>query len=214
MLTKLLRLVYPTYCCSCHKHGSYVCDTCYELIHYFNLPVPVSLEPCFLDQVIATAEYAPPISSVIHSLKYQSVRGLAEWCAELIYQHAWLPEIDCLTFIPISSQRQRERGFNQAQEIAQHLAAKLEIPCLDILQRLKHTAAQATIVDQVERKTRLADCFGLKPNAADQLSPSSQTSIAIVDDVVTTGSTLNQCAKLLKESGFGQVYGLAVAHGV
>jgi ComF family protein len=101
--------------------------------------------------------------------------------------------------VPLHKQRLRERGYNQALELAKPLARALNIPCaVDVLLRLRHTDTQTTL-SAVERRHNLNSAFGLRNNV--QLP----AHIALLDDVFTTGTTLAECTKVLKRAGVGRV---------
>lgn len=205
-----LDLLYPKYCCNCRRLGQYLCATCYELLHFYSFPITLKLDPLYLDTVTALGSYSTPLSSLIHVLKYQSVKGVARLCAELLYQHTSIPEVEAIVPVPIAHQRQRERGFNQATEIGEHLSELTGIPLLDFLQRTKHTPPQASITDQAQRKIRLQNHFSVREGWADRMPGK----ILLLDDVVTSGATLNECGKVLKEIGVTQIHGLTLAHGM
>jgi len=109
--------------------------------------------------------------------------------------------------VPLSKKRLKWRGFNQAEIIANILADnfKLEIDAKN-LKRIKNTKPQAKLNER-ERRNNLADCFSW---LGDKLNGRN---IILVDDVATTGSTLNECAKVLKQAGASEVWGLVVANG-
>ncbi|MDA0352443.1 MAG: phosphoribosyltransferase family protein [Chloroflexi bacterium] len=122
----------------------------------------------------------------------------------------WRPEV--VIPIPLARQRERRRGFNQAQLIAAEVAAALALPLDERgLTRLRASAAQASL-GAAERATNLEDAF-----RAAQLEPTSRARglvgarVLLVDDVTTTGSTLNEAARALRAGGAAAVFALAVA---
>jgi ComF family protein len=107
--------------------------------------------------------------------------------------HASLPQM--ILPVPLHRRRLRERGYNQAWEMALPLARRLGIPCRhDLLRRVRHTDAQ-TGLDAVQRRRNLRSAFALNEDA------SLPEHIAVLDDVFTTGATLNECVRLLKRAG-------------
>ncbi|MDP2736304.1 MAG: ComF family protein [bacterium] len=109
--------------------------------------------------------------------------------------------------VPLSGKRLRWRGFNQAELLAKRVAEKYGL-ALDKsnLIRIKHKKAQAKL-DEIHRQENIKDCF------AWQGSNLNKKNIILIDDVVTTGATLNECAKVLKAAGAGEIFGLVVAKG-
>jgi ComF family protein len=99
------------------------------------------------------------------------------------------------------------RGFNQAELLARFTAKQLNYPVLPLLKRLRHTTPQA-LLKETARRANLKDAFVL----AESSSPLPET-VILVDDVASTGSTLEECAQVLKKSGVKNVWGLVVARG-
>lgn len=207
-LTNILRLIYPQKCCHCQTGGPYLCRVCYELLYYYGSSLHLPTTHPDLNSITAAVAFESPITRVIHAFKYQSVIGIGEWCAQLLYFSTNPVDVDALVPVPISQQRYRERGFNQAVEIALHLGRLLQLPVMPLLTRTKHLSAQASVEDRNQRSRRLADCFAIAP-----ISSSLPKRVLLIDDVVTTGSTLKECARVLKSAGVTEVHALTVAHG-
>ncbi len=109
--------------------------------------------------------------------------------------------------VPLHNKRKRWRGFNQAEIIAKEVAShfKLEM-CTDKLVRIKHKKPQAKLGER-DRKSNIVGCFCWNGNKL------ANRNVILIDDVATTGSTLNECARILKDNGAGEVWGLVVAKG-
>lgn len=205
---KILDIILPPYCVCCKKTGKLLCDQCYRLIHFNLQPNSNPLMNCeFLDQVCVLALYQPPISKLIQELKYKRVKKTAELLAKLLYYHLSIPETDFITWAPISRGRLNERGFNQAELIAKKLSKLIEVPTINLLIKNKETKKQAKS-SLKERITNLEGSFVFN-HFYDALI--DDASVLIVDDVISTGSTLNECAKILKTAKANKVIGLAVA---
>lgn len=155
------------------------------------------------------AVYHPPLPTLLHALKYQSVKGIGVLLADLMFETTTIPDCDYVAAIPLHPRRQDERGFNQAKVIAQRLASHLHKPLLSVLRRRHHLTAQASIKDREKRLHRLENAF----EATGPLPHQIASHILLIDDVTTTGSTLNECARMLKQMGWKKVSGLTVAHG-
>ncbi len=117
-----------------------------------------------------------------------------------------------ITFVPVSERRMLERGFNQAEQMAVELGQRIGIPVIPLLKRSKHTDKQS-FKKRSERLDDLEHVFEVNESIQDYLGESTATSyvIYIVDDVYTTGSTMNQCAKVLGEYISAEVSGLTWA---
>ena len=169
----------------------------------------LELENPALDQVIAGFEYSYAIKPLLHQLKYQSVRGIGRYLGDLLYCTTPLPPLDLIAAIPLHPKRQADRGFNQAQEIARQLSAHLGVAYIPLTRRLRASVSQASIRSRQQRLKNLEGMFGLVKSAP----PLTGKTVLLVDDVCTTGTTLNECAKILKAAGANKVIGLVVAHG-
>ncbi|WGE75400.1 phosphoribosyltransferase family protein [Actinobacillus equuli] len=190
-------------CCTCYRkiEKSCYCGCCGALLPEDQLHCGNCLrdEPKW-HRIVQIAYYKPPLSDWIHRFKFQDQfwadQGLARLLLLAIKQaqrthQLKLPEV--IFPVPLYWQREWKRGFNQAQLLAEHLANWLHIP-LDTtsLQRIRATYSQRQLTAH-ERRRNLKGAFRYTPKVEYQ-------SVAIIDDVVTTGSTLNAiCAQLLKQ---------------
>ncbi|WP_246079542.1 ComF family protein [Paenibacillus piri] len=121
--------------------------------------------------------------------------------------------LELITYVPLSDQRLSERGFNQAQQLAEELGRKTGIPVVPLLQRLRHTDKQS-FKTRGDRLEDLQGVFGVplsvKQKHAQWFAEAAVT-VYIVDDVYTTGSTLNECAKAIKQHFHAEVCGISWA---
>ncbi|MBI1892464.1 MAG: ComF family protein [Burkholderiales bacterium] len=166
------------------------------------------------DATIAAADYAPPTDQLVQALKFGGRLALAPLFAELLRdallnvraQNTPLP--DLLIAVPLGPQRLAERGFNQALEIAKPLARKLGIPLAHKLAwRTRDTRAQSLLPLQ-DRQNNLHNAFSIEPQTIGLISGRH---IGVVDDVLTTGTTLNELAATLKRFGAQHVTNLVFA---
>ncbi len=222
------KAAYP--CALCHSSGSDgICASCRH--HYLEnplprchrcgntLPHPVAGENVLLcgecqknlpsfDHTIVAFDYEPPFDQLVHLLKFQFRLALAPLMGKLIYQ-AFLKSgktstshPDFLIAVPLGKNRLIERGFNQSHEIARTLAKSIKAPLLsDLVYRNRETEKQSTISFH-ERKKNIHNAFSI---AEKHLLSIKGKHIGIVDDVMTTGHTLEEIACLLKKSGAQRV---------
>jgi ComF family protein len=207
--------LFPPICQGCGKIGQWCCTGCLAKIEFYPNPVATTLTEPAIDQILAATYFQPPISHIIKSLKYRDVRDLGQWLGQWLYEVVPIPIVDYLSAIPLHPSKQALRGYNQTELIAQSLAAYLRVPYLPVLIKTQATQAQATVTDKAERLRHLAGTFSIRPEFnqnvfVDRLKGSH---ILLIDDVVTTGATLDAAASVLKQIGARQVTGLAVAHG-
>ena len=138
-------------------------------------------------------------------------QNLVETNTQLSYLNNQPPSI-IVTSIPLHPKRQRVRGFNQAEEVAKAYATLANLPYQPLLKRTVYSAPQAQLRTKSDREHHLTDHFVINPSI--QLEKTTESTVILIDDVVTTGSTLNECARVLKSTGFSHVHGLTVAHGL
>lgn len=155
----------------------------------------------------AMATYDGWVASTIRKIKYgyesSRVAALGDGMAGA---SKLLDPVDVFVPVPLHRNRERERGFNQSERIAQVLGKSLDIPVESGLTRIRDTAHQATS-DREERLTNVEGAFDLTPG----WKPSQQKHYVLVDDVYTTGATISACADVLESIGLQQVSVLTVA---
>lgn len=189
-----------------------LCPDCYSSIDFFSQPIQIKLEDNYLDQLFALARYEGVTQKLIHALKYEGVYEVGIVLGRLLYYCFVIPDCDYITAVPIHYKRMRERGFNQANIIAEELSKNIEKPFIEFLDRPKHSEHQASITDREKRLDHLKNHFKINDPAVKKF-PLQNKSILLIDDVCTTGSTLNECARVLKAHGAQTVIGLTIAHG-
>lgn len=141
---------------------------------------------------LAAFTYAYPVDRLLHALKYGGALAHADYFADALAPRiVALP--DLVVALPLAPARQRERGFNQAREIARRLAARVGVPLADGLVRARDTAAQ-TALPWSDRRRNVRGAFAALPALA-------RRRIAIVDDVMTTGATLEAAATAALRGG-------------
>lgn len=207
MLNFILDLIFPKFCIGCGKFDTYICENCYETINFYPLTIQLEAETPALEKIFVMAEYEGVIKKLITSLKYKSIKGVGQTLARMIYYSTNFPQVENITSVPLHPKKQHQRGFNQAAEIALELSLLTNTPFIELLKRTQHSQAQAKISDKNKRLTRLKNTFALNQKI------NNLKSVLIIDDVTTTGTTLNECALILKQAGVKKVYGLVVAHG-
>ncbi len=111
--------------------------------------------------------------------------------------------------IPLSLKKERRRGYNQADILSRDLGKKLGIPSGSLLKRVKEVPTQVGKTQQ-ERRGNIKGVFAIRPGS---LNTIKNKTIFVIDDIVTSGATLNEAAKILKRQGAREVWGLALAHG-
>ncbi len=162
---------------------------------------------------LVVTDYVTPYNMLIHALKFQHQLALAPLFAHLLartLQQSICTRADFIIPIPLSAQRLSERGFNQSLEIAKPLAKRLQLPLHSSLAvRIRHTQAQSSLAFN-KRKNNLRGAF-IIPNSSGALK---NKHILVIDDVMTSGHTVNEFAACLKRHGVARVTNLIFARTI
>jgi ComF family protein len=192
-LKKMLKKLFPHTCILCHAISDQQMDLCLSC----QRDLPYYQEDLLHDNIFAMCDYVAPITKLILELKFQqqlvNARVLGELMAEKIKQRSKkLPR--CIIPVPLSDKRLRERGFNQAIEIARSISKILHLPMdIDNCKRVRHTKAQAEISAK-QRQKNIKNAFAVNEKL-------SAKHVAIIDDVMTTGHTAKEFSRVLREAG-------------
>lgn len=156
-----------------------------------------------LDGLHVAYYYEPPLDQLIYQLKYYGNRDVASLFANAIARQ--MPDVGdiLLTYVPVSGGRMRERGYNQAELLARGVASMLNQPLHRTLLRVR--SAEQIGQGRTQRYEAVTDNFVALGSRV------SGRNVVIIDDVVTSGATLNECARVLKQASAKAVWGLALA---
>lgn len=216
-----LDLLYPPRCAGCGRLGALFCEACQAQVIPVTPPVCMRCgrpdvagglcsacrsTPSALDGVLSSAVFAPPLRTVIHQFKYRNERALAAPLATRLIT-AWRDaglSADLIVPVPLHASRASERGYNQSALLAHGLGSAVGVVVAeDLLVRERATLPQ-THLNRRERSQNVSGAFACRRNL-----PGMR--IVLVDDVCTTGATLEACAKALRTAGAAHVQGLTVA---
>jgi ComF family protein len=207
-------LLFPLFCAECGREGEWWCRSCLEKneINYFNHNKVVTC----LDGVTAFFVYneEAPSGKLIRLFKYQFALEIGSVWERIISSSNWCPtqlfntaEPAVIMPIPLHPRRLRERGYNQAELIAKIIAKNTNLSVsAAALQRIKYTGQQAKLTAE-ERSKNLEGAFVWT------LPYQPPDNVILVDDVYTTGATMNECASILKRAGARRVWGVVLAAG-
>ncbi len=213
-LNSVQQLLYPPHCRLCAARGEGGLDICLECLG--DLPwltpgcslcaLPLARDdesycggclarPPAFDRVVAPLRYTAPVDYLIGALKFRGSLAAGRLLGSLLALHLQhdgeaLPQL--LIPVPLHRQRLRQRGFNQARELCRPLTASLGIPAAALLARRRDTPAQRELSASARRRN-IRGAFTLTGPVPDH--------VAIVDDVMTTGSTVDEIARLLRSGG-------------
>lgn len=158
--------------------------------------------------MVSGARYQGPVKKAISRLKYRWVWDIGEVICDLISTNLWrfnFPQNVVLVPIPLHKKRKNWRGFNQAELISSLLAKKFGVRVVGLLERVVETKTQVGLTKE-QRKENIKGAFAVKNKI-----PGS--TLVLVDDVYTTGATMQEACKVLKKAGAKEVWGMVVAVG-
>ncbi|GAC1654350.1 MAG: ComF family protein [Candidatus Dormibacteraceae bacterium] len=221
MLQELLGLLLPGRCGGCNRLGPLFCEACRRRTRRLEEPlcrrcgaeVAHARSECgcrarlpSLQRLRSAAAYEGPLAGAIHRFKYGGRRALAAPLALLMAERLateGLPA-ELVTWVPLHRRRQRRRGYNQSELLAREVARLLGLPVAVGLRRARDTPPQVGL-DGSRRRANVAGAFEWRGQDL------GRSSVLLIDDVATTGATLDACAAVLKASGARRVLGFTVA---
>jgi len=227
----ILDLLFPKTCINCGKEGFYICQKCFEKIELNNLSVCYICNRHTLDNyvcqecksktkltgmLIASHWENELLRQLIYEYKYRFIKEISRPLSQILINHIKmhnkrLLNIDNLfvSFVPLHKKRIHWRGFNQAELLAKELCSCLSVPFGNLLVKQKNTFPQAEIKKQKDRQKNIEQAFFLIHNP-----PALEgKNVLLIDDICTTGATLEECAKTLKPLKPKEIWGLVLARG-
>ncbi len=225
----LLDILFPKRCLECGLIGVYICSKCQKSYEYIKQDYCIVCErPADLGKTHPACSKFSPIDHYLGILKYRGVtrkivknikyRGASDIFHEfflslnvgVMQKYSSFRQIfrdGCIQPIPLHENREKARGFNQAEIIAGFFSAITGYPVIDILLRKNETSPQAFLSTRKERKRNMTDAFGIRKN---MIVPEN---IILIDDVVTSSHTVSEAASLLRMSGGKKIAVFSIAHG-
>ena len=200
-----LDLLYPRKCVGCGRAGAFLCDVCIA-----EAPRAADTTGVGLQLVLAPFEMKGAVQKAVHRLKYNGVRGLSHPMGIAMVQHLERHGVapDLIVPVPLHRSRQRERGYNQAALLAREVGGWMRVPVdVGLLERTESAGPQARSASREERQANVAGAFRARREAIGK-------SVVIVDDVTTTGATLQECAAVLRKAGARRAWGLTFAREI
>lgn len=231
VLADLLAVLFPLRCAACGRTGTRFCDSCRAALDLpgpalclcCGRPSPRPLPDClecrrrrlYFHSARAAFCYEGPARALVHSLKYAGQWRLAALMAELSAGSPGLTAFGkdvTLTFVPLHRSKFLRRGYNQAELYARALARRLGLPHQSLLLK-RHPTTPQNRLDRQSRGRNLRGSFSLRPGAR-----LDTARVVLIDDVYTTGSTANECARVIRQGLAAEVcvwtFARAVRDGV
>ena len=221
-----LNLLFPQRCIGCGKEGDFLCYSCRSSLPRVMPPLcpkcgrpqlsGILCSSCVswraeIDGIRSPFRFDGVMRQAIHQLKYRNIRALAAPLAQLLSDYLITNPVpgEVLVPVPLHRKRLRERGYNQSSLLARELAKLTSLPIVDdylIRQRYALPQAKTSTVD--ERQSNVVNAFTCRDKRL-QNKP-----VLLIDDVSTSGATLNACATALKAAGAASVWGLVLAREI
>lgn len=204
----LLDLFFPKYCLGCGKEGQYICKDCE--VYLINTPGQPGLW-----------EYNGLIKEAIHRIKFGGewaiIKELLEKCSTLDVKGSPTSSVEHLiTWVPMTKKKERERGFNQSEIIAKEIGKKINKPVVKLLEKVRETSDQVGL-SREERLRNLNGCFRIVQHrvlGACLTLTSGVKHILLVDDVYTTGATMEECKRTLQNAGYKNIWEFTLARTI
>ena len=231
-LRAVVSLFYPPFCAICSEsveRTRYLCESCAAKVPHIRPPFCYTCSEPFdgsitdvftcancahrllhFESAVSAYRSRGVVRSILHDFKYGHQIHLrypvADWLSEALDDPRLRGRrFDIVVPVPLHRARKRERGFNQAELLAQLLSARAGLKMREPLERIRYTTTQ-TVFDRAERMKNLRDAFRLRKNANVR-----GLRVLLIDDVLTTGSTLSECARVLKRAGAISVHAATAA---
>lgn len=211
LLEYIAGLIYPDKCVFCEKvlERGDICLKCAAELPYTKGDA-ISQKFAFIDKCVSPLYYKDKVRESIHRFKFRGCsaygRRYGAMLAECVENNLDCGSIDVISWIPLSKKRLRSRGYDQARLIAEELSKRTGIACAPLLKKVKDNKAQSLSRDVGQRRKNVAGVY-----AAVDAAAVSGKCVLLVDDVVTTGSTLSESARMLRKAGAKAVYAAALA---
>ena len=195
-----------------------VCTVCQKQA-IGGLTHPVCKTKYCIDGVFPSLVYKGVVKKLVYVFKYPPyLTDLQTQLIDLFYEgiiqkeqfFSLLQEPSVFIPIPLHEGKFKKRGYNQAKLLAEGLAKRFDVSVVDCLKRVKSTKTQVGLTKE-ERRKNIEQAFALQGTVSEPLQKYQQ--VFLVDDVVTSGATLQEAAKVLKKAGFTKVWGITLAHG-
>ncbi|MDQ5970567.1 MAG: competence protein ComFC [Patescibacteria group bacterium] len=212
-LVNFLDYIFPQFCLSCKKEGIIFCTDCLHKLQL--LPIdkkPWPEENFVFDECHICLDYHDTVvKKLIKKYKYSYFENLAEPMADIyikkIQQLDLAPDF-IICNIPLHKSKKKKRGFDQTELIAKKICLGRQVPYFNLLQRQRSTKTQAQL-NKEQRQKNMAQAFEI--NKKIDYKSLTKKPIVLIDDIATTGTTLNEAAQVLKRAGFSHIICLALA---
>lgn len=206
--------MFPERCVLCGevvRKDCFLCETCMQPCAELEMPTSrADCESARRLRCLAVFSYDGLVKQALHAYKFSGQKHRGRAFAYLLYTHIQMKFADvgfeAIVYVPMNPANKKKRPYDQAAVLASHLSALLEIPCLQgVLLRREHGRSQHTLgAGQRQENSRQSLMVG-------DAAPIQDKTVLLVDDIITTGATINRCSELLRANGAKEVYAAGVA---
>lgn len=204
-----ISLLYPRKCPFCSRvidENKLLCTDCGKKLPFIEAGRPRSF--AYVDACYSALEYSGCVRESIHRFKFQGAAAYAEiygtFLAKCIDENGIF--CDIITWVPLSRARLRKRGYDQAGLLAEAVAGYMGLEAKPLLKKTRNNRAQSGLRGETARKANVKDVYMLSGDCSLE-----GRRIFLIDDVVTTGATMSECAGVLRKAGAAEIIGLTVA---
>lgn len=217
---------FPRRCVGCGKAGDFLCPDCVGKLPRLMPPLcphcgrpqasGIVCPDCWrkqsdIDAIRSPFRFEEVIRKSIHELKYRNLKAISPCLADLLADYLEANPLpgEALVAVPLHPRRLRDRGYNQSSLLARELSKRIGLPVIeDCLIRIRQARPQVRAADVEERRRNVADAFLCRDGRV------TGKQIILIDDVCTSGATLESCAAALKDKGARSVWGLTLAREI
>ena len=211
-LSTFLDLIYPQRCAFCQKiilpQDKGICRQCSYTLPFIPADNQLVAPDLHISICLSVFYYKDAVRQSLIRYKFQGKNAYYKCYANLIAEglkdHAL--DFDIVSWVPLSKRRYRKRGYDQAKLIANEVALLMNVPCIQTLIKYRNNPPQSGTLDENQRRNNVKDVYRLKVNA-----PIYGVRVLLIDDIITTGATLSECASILLDGGAKEIFGATVA---
>ena len=212
ILDYILDFIWPRFCLSCKKEGSLCCAQCQKKIELLDISYQAwpDEEKFIFEKCYVCLDFQQIFTQkLIKTFKYQYIQELSTVLSDILYRQSQkinLPANTIISNIPLHLKKKKQRGFDQTEVLAKNLSQKINLPYQKLLKRIKFNKTQARL-NKAERLLNVENIF----TNTQKMCDSEAACVLLIDDIATTGATLNEAARVLKLAGYSHIIALVLA---
>lgn len=210
VIDKLLDLLYPPRCAFCRRllwREALACPDCLKSLPYTGAAARYG-RIAHISDCVSPLYYEGDVRASLLRYKFHSLTAYSKVYAKIMLKCIDECGISCdiITWVPLSARRLRKRGYDQARLLAEEISSAKGVPCQRLLKKTVNNPAQSGTGSPEKRRANVAGVYAYAGGGGLE-----GRSVLLIDDIVTTGATLAECARVLKTAGAGPVYAATVA---